>query len=51
MIMKKITKSLILSSITVLLSVLIIFSIVKAGSLTPPGVPAVTMKTSERYIY
>ena len=38
-------KSLILSSLAVLISALVIFSVVKAGSLTPPGSPAGTMNT------
>jgi hypothetical protein len=44
---KMIGKNIIISSITVLASVLIVFSVVKAGSLTSPGAPAVTMYTLE----
>ena len=43
--MKITKKSLILSSLAVLISALVIFSVVKAGSLTPPGSPAGTMYT------
>jgi mucin-19 len=39
------TKNILQISLTVLISVLVVFSIVKAGSLTPPGAPGVTMNT------